>query len=513
MIASFKHAWVAAIGTAAAAAWPFANFFDANFSQLAIGAYGHLRDLAALCAVMVVLPICVAAVAPASVRPSVARALTTATVVIAAVFLSASIRDMGEIGGLSRTGAALFAGVVILGLAVLAWGTAKYEPFRFAVTVLGIVALTLPLSRVGPAWAALSWDTSTSQSTDSPSTVSTSFSGKNLYFLVLDGYGRADTLKDAGYDNSAFVQALEKRGFFVDQKALGNYSSTYVSIMAMLEADYVVDDKSPRYRDRSQFYPTALNNGRVPSVVYQFKASGYQTVRVSNEWGRCDESIFDHCFVEGGQELSYPMRLFLEATVLPQLFPRLATPPPEAIANDAVEIANQRFFEITSKEPFFLFAHELAPHAPFRYGPGCIARTPQPDDESSPKIARPLYLQMLPCVNRNVLHLIDRIVGSDPDGLIILASDHGTDFQVDWHQRLEEWPLAAQIERFSILSASRLPEGCKGYHQPGIGQINLMRIALACLEGQAPNLVHEASFITVYENSTEFGRVVQADVN
>ncbi|NLW85787.1 MAG: hypothetical protein GXY38_02835, partial [Planctomycetes bacterium] len=46
----------------------------------------------------------------------------------------------------------------------------------------------------------------------------------DIYFIVLDGYGRSDVLKERfGFDNSAFLAELADRGFGVYQNARSNY--------------------------------------------------------------------------------------------------------------------------------------------------------------------------------------------------------------------------------------------------------------------------------------------------
>ncbi len=42
----------------------------------------------------------------------------------------------------------------------------------------------------------------------------------DVYFLVLDAYGRSDVLKEViGFDNSAFLDRLERKGFFVARRS------------------------------------------------------------------------------------------------------------------------------------------------------------------------------------------------------------------------------------------------------------------------------------------------------
>jgi hypothetical protein len=46
----------------------------------------------------------------------------------------------------------------------------------------------------------------------------------DIYYVILDGYARADILDELyGYDNSRFLDYLERHGFFVAETSHSNY--------------------------------------------------------------------------------------------------------------------------------------------------------------------------------------------------------------------------------------------------------------------------------------------------
>ncbi|MCH7831677.1 MAG: hypothetical protein IIC55_02285, partial [Proteobacteria bacterium] len=64
----------------------------------------------------------------------------------------------------------------------------------------------------------------------------------NVYFIIFDAYGRRDMLrKYLNYDNGAFLNALEKRGFVVLEKSRTNYPATFLSIAATLNMGPLFD--------------------------------------------------------------------------------------------------------------------------------------------------------------------------------------------------------------------------------------------------------------------------------
>ncbi len=61
-----------------------------------------------------------------------------------------------------------------------------------------------------------------------------------IFHIVLDGYGRGDTLDELyGLDNSDFIGWLEGHGFFVATKSRSNYTHTVLSLASMLNMEYL----------------------------------------------------------------------------------------------------------------------------------------------------------------------------------------------------------------------------------------------------------------------------------
>ena len=56
----------------------------------------------------------------------------------------------------------------------------------------------------------------------------------DIYYIILDGYGRSDVLKRYGYDNSPFLNSLRDLGFVVAECAQSNYAQTKLSVSSSL---------------------------------------------------------------------------------------------------------------------------------------------------------------------------------------------------------------------------------------------------------------------------------------
>ena len=100
----------------------------------------------------------------------------------------------------------------------------------------------------------------------------------DIYYIVLDSYSRNDVLQDIyGFDNSAFLQDLQSRGFYIPECANSNYDFTLNTIASVLNMDYLdafgVKD-ADLLRESPQQIELVLDN----QVRHYFAERGYQFV-------------------------------------------------------------------------------------------------------------------------------------------------------------------------------------------------------------------------------------------
>lgn len=138
-------------------------------------------------------------------------------------------------------------------------------------------------------------------------------------------------------------------------------------------------------------------------------------------------------------------------------------------------------------DPVFLFAHLLSPHPPFTREADCSLRTGFSYNEAS--WGNPDgYAGQVTCLNQQLLAAMDRILAEDPDPVIIIQSDHGTQFAYEPEQRLP------------ILSAVRLPRACRGAVPDDLTPVNTFRIVLNCLTSSDLDLLPNRHFWVEYGN-------------
>lgn len=331
----------------------------------------------------------------------------------------------------------------------------------------------------------------------------------DIYVFILDGYGRADVLKDLyGFDNE-LVPALESLGFYVAPRATSNYGQTALSISSALNGEYVqtlVEEVDAKGRDR-RLLGDLIGHSR---VFASLKAAGYRIRSYASEYplirpGEIDArprpplpvTEFDFALYEesavpwaaqwlgGGGWL--PMRLHRQHLLWTL----------DQLAKEPVDPA---------KEPRLTFAHLLLPHPPFVFNAdGGVRPTGLPvtlrDGPEWRLAARGThesyergYADAVHFLNGRIVEIVEGIIRRSRRPFVIyMQGDHGPGAGLT-----SEYSAQTNVrERFGILLAVRLPGGDRGAVAPDITPVNAFRLLLNRAIGTAlPNLANRSYFST-----------------
>ncbi len=269
----------------------------------------------------------------------------------------------------------------------------------------------------------------------------------DIYYIILDSYERADKLQAFyNYDNSAFINTLEQRGFYIVSSGRSNYLNTTYSLNTSLNLLYF--HKIP---DRAFF--NALSNLNTNHVTDFLRSQGYQIVVFQSGTGDSDKQYAD-IFVSSPtiQKLDAPVlnpfEQFLIKTTLGRLLFRESISsqdgkkPGNAIVasiNRGLSIRRERISHAFTHLPDFaakdgnhyLFAHIYLPHIPFLYekdGEPLLyhENTSLYWYEPEPENYRAYYAYQIEYVNKQVLLTIDKILQQSTGPVVIIVqADHG----------------------------------------------------------------------------------------
>jgi len=286
----------------------------------------------------------------------------------------------------------------------------------------------------------------------------------NIYFLVLDGYGREDVLHDLYHcDNRDFLRSLEGEGFQVAPRARANYAQTALSLASCLNLRYLEELPrllGPKATDRTPL-GRAIDNNEMARFL---RASGYRIVAFASGYGGTEMRSADS-YQRGRAGVSEFQSSLLEITPLPHLM-RLLGVTGETDAHTRARQVLYTYDHLAqagqSARPVFVFAHIIAPHPPFIFRADGSLKNDLPSagfqDDTDLLGGREAYVQgyreQIEFITARTRRAIQEILARAPrPTVILLLSDHGPASRLVLYD-VRQTDLR---ERFGILLALRLP--------------------------------------------------------
>ncbi len=349
--------------------------------------------------------------------------------------------------------------------------------------------------------------TPTPTATPSPAATSAPGQGQpkpDIYYIIVDGYARQDVLQELyGYDNTAFLQGLADRGFYVASQSRANYCQTYLSLASSLNGTHL-DALAASVLADTDDRRTLQDMIRDNSVANFMREQGYTYVAYSTGYLDAELESADLC-VTAPQSLSqFTSGLMNTAPISPVI----------ALQYD---LHRQRLLyafdhlpdAARMDGPVFVFAHICAPHPPFVFTEDGESVTPNREFSlgdgthymSGPERAETAeylegYRRQLTYINKRIEQMVDAILAASPEPpIIILQSDHGPGSQLYWFN-----PQKTNMkERLSILNAYLVPENISAHLYEEITPVNTFRIIFNELFGTRYDLAPDASYFSTWD--------------
>ncbi len=253
----------------------------------------------------------------------------------------------------------------------------------------------------------------------------------NIYYIIVDAYARQDVLqKRYGFDNADFIGFLEEQGFAVASDGFSHYSQTALSVASTLNMAYLNETFGSLDGVTTSMLGAAamIKHNR---LMHRLKGYGYHTIAFQTGYHLTEMYTADTVIESDdwftGQALS---DLLIHMTPIAGVFGnRLRKRFGHRWQRDRVlRIFNDLPETTAYPAPRFVFAHLVIPHPPYIFradgtfdppdGPFLLA---SPYDRASD----PRYVEQLQFVNAQLRTTLTRLIAQDPEGIIVLQSDHG----------------------------------------------------------------------------------------
>jgi sulfatase-like protein len=317
----------------------------------------------------------------------------------------------------------------------------------------------------------------------------------DVYYVVLDGYASLETLRDVyRFDNTPFYDELRRDGFTIAGASRSNYPMTALSLASSLNMRYLDEElrEAPTAAGAAALLGESIRDNE---VLRTFRSHGYRIVHLDSGWDATDRNRFADVNVACGFLSDYTTALIKSTFAAPlDRFVHLT----DHVHARRVSCELAQLADAADRaRPSFVFAHVLAPHPPFVFGPRGEwlpepAMTPSADVNQWADRAR--YVDEIRAVNERLRAAVRRILERrDRPAVVILQGDHGPASIDQW-----ERPDATFLrERLTIFNAYLVPRDVRDRLYPSITPVNSFRALFSAYFGaDLPRLPDRTYFST-----------------
>jgi hypothetical protein len=293
----------------------------------------------------------------------------------------------------------------------------------------------------------------------------------DIYYIILDEYAGTDSLqKDFNFDNSDFISALSKRGFYMPSTSYSNYPFTLQSVPSSLNMQYLnflseeLGTESTDVRPIDEILKKNLVMKNLRSKEYHI-VSFYAGTTAAGSTRLVDEKLCGEEYylneLKGLVVRFTPISYFISLQSY----------------HDKRDEILCTFSEISKvkdriSQPIFVYAHMSIPHSPYVFDEdgNPVTFNPRTADQSTKK---KFYLEQLKFANKKVIETVDTILSkSQRPPIIIIQSDHGERTGIDWDN-----PTKEMIRQgLNNLNAYYLPNDGRSSLYDNITPVNTFRV-------------------------------------
>ena len=300
----------------------------------------------------------------------------------------------------------------------------------------------------------------------------------DIYLIILDGYAGQSSLKSHfSYDNSAFLNSLRKKSFFVASNSFSNYTATPVSMASMYSMDYIdwakkeKDIKVEMYGTSEKIIANSMTLNFLKKEGYDF--FNYSIFNIGNDFSQFDPDLLPTKLklVTAGtfynkfrKDVFASVRAGIGARIgwLGRYFQNQYLYGNRRLVNLTINIAKSK-----AVKPKLVYTHLFMPHWP--YLQDSLGRLTKYNAFKTidDKQGKELYLSYLKYTSHYATTIVDELLHlTKGKAVIMVMSDHG------FRRFLNDTTLAAN----NNLNAVYLPEKNYKSFYDSVSNVNQFRL-------------------------------------
>ena len=314
----------------------------------------------------------------------------------------------------------------------------------------------------------------------------------DIYLIIADEYAGKTQLKDLfSFDNSAFENELQTRGFHIVNNSSSNYNATVYSMASLLNMDYIKNSNKPgviNHQDMLRSRSLVRKN----NLVTFLSQNGYQVYNYSffdlADKKKAVHNIFFSTYKSLLTNQTFVNRFIFHFGARFASRQKITDVKKNNLYNDIkIETLTRNTVLLKTSQPKFVYTHLKKPHHPYFFdSKGNEVPVDSLTDEFT--MDKRAYIEYLQYSNKMLLDLVDFIKKkSAMPPVIMLLGDHG------FRQ------LTGNVDKkyhFMNLNAVYFPNGNYAGFYDGMTNVNQFRVTLNSIFGQKlPLLKDSTSFL------------------
>jgi hypothetical protein len=287
----------------------------------------------------------------------------------------------------------------------------------------------------------------------------------DIYLLLTDGYTNSKSLeKYWNFSNQAYIDSLQKLGFYHIKNAQSNYHRTLKSMSAILNMNYTkVGNIEQNRKAQKTAYLEIKNN----EVCQKLAEKGYNFHNISPFHIANTEATI---YYADNFMLTNLTKFLLHKTIfkipVANLLKYFENTEPQKYKIDKPIATLENIHRTPHKQPNFVYLHILCPHFPYLFDKngGQLAKNIQ----KNPQLA---YLEQLQYVNKIIIKLLKNLQkNATKPYIVVLTGDHGS--------REFDAEIGKQAESYTTSTFFYFPD--QNYHilYDSMTSVNLFRAVL-----------------------------------
>ena len=325
----------------------------------------------------------------------------------------------------------------------------------------------------------------------------------DVYYIILDGYAGANSLKEfSNFDNQEFITFLNDQGFYVHSQSYSNYPETPTSMAATLNMQYVNKLADIVGTDLDSMHPT-FKLIQENLVMKNFKSKGYTLVGFNTDIIHLDESKFDFYYCESDTIFDNKvMKSMLNLSIIGYFIEKIGYQE----SRDKILCMFSELPEIKNiDEPTFVYAHFNMPHTPYIFSANGEPVNPSRAEQVNLRHLGSYanindYINYLKFANNETQKLVEKLLDTNDPPIIIIQSDHGSGFGLDWENPTDDMLR----EKMSNFQAFYLPNGDSGLMSEATTSVNIFRVLFNSYFNENYEILHDKFFWVTWTKPYDF---------